>query len=94
MIELLSITVDPAYARRLWAWPGNTVPDSEWYRGSPALWWRRMRLEDSAPARLRAGWALLFGSTTADWEPGPNSSRVPTPLRRVLRLLRRHRGEG
>jgi len=25
MIELLSITVDPAYARRLWAWPGNTV---------------------------------------------------------------------
>ena len=25
MLELLSITVDPAYARRLWAWPGNTV---------------------------------------------------------------------
>ena len=25
MLELLSITVDPAYARRLWAWPGNSV---------------------------------------------------------------------
>ena len=90
------LTADAA-AGRLARWYGTqllTDPDSEWYRGSPALWWRRMRLEDSAPAQLRAGWALLFGSTTAEWEPGSGPSRVPAPLRRVLRLLRRHRGGG
>jgi len=91
------LTADAA-AGRLARWYGTqllTDPDSEWYRGSPALWWRRMRLEDSGPAQLRTGWTLLFGSTTAEWEPpGSSSSRVPAPLRRVLRLLRRHRGDG
>jgi hypothetical protein len=67
---------------------------SAWYQGSPALWWRRMRMEDTAPARLRAGWVLLFGTTTAEWEATPAPSRVPAPVRRMLRLLRKHRGEG
>jgi len=88
-----------AGAVRLARWYGTQLlmagPEAPWYRGSPALWWRRTWLEDSAPARLRTGWALLFGSTTAEWEPGDAPpGRVPAPLRRVLRLLRRYRGQG
>jgi len=89
------------YGTMLLSEPGSGVGSGarsgarpEWYRGSPALWWRRMRMEDSTPARLRAGWSLLFGTTTAEWEAGSAPSRVPAPLRRVARLLRRYRGQG
>jgi hypothetical protein len=73
-------------------------PESEWYRGSPALWWRRVQMADSVPQGLRTGWQMLFSSTPAEWEAdeGPDGSADgPGPgrlaVRRVRRLLRRYR---
>jgi hypothetical protein len=71
-------------------------PDSEWFRGSPSLWVRSMRMRDSALDRARAGWALLFQPTRAEWEvrPGGDGSDEAAgraPMARVRRLWRRYR---
>lgn len=69
-------------------------PDTEWYRGTPALLWRALRMRDSVPERARAAWQLLFEPTRTDWAPvasdGRPGGRV-LPLRRIARLLRRYR---
>jgi hypothetical protein len=73
-------------------------PETEWYRGSPALWWRKVRMADSAPQGLRTGWQLLFSPTPAEWEAGegaegsaPRAGPGALALRRVRRLFRRYR---
>jgi hypothetical protein len=72
-------------------------PESEWYRGSPALWLRRMRMEDSVGEGLRTGWRLLLAPTPAEWDEtthGADGALPPGParlaVRRVLRLARRY----
>jgi hypothetical protein len=88
-------------AARLAGWYAKQLllPDSasEWYRGSPSLWVRSMRMRDSALDRTRAGWALLFQPTRSEWEvrPGgdaPDQTGGRPPMARLRRLWRRYRG--
>ena len=73
-------------------------PASDWHRGSPGLWWRRVRMGDSVADGLRTGWGLLLTPTPAEWGVGggpPGGASLPgrgtMALRRVRRLLRKYR---
>jgi hypothetical protein len=87
-------------ARGLARWYASHLllePETEWYRGSPALWWRKVRMADSVPQGLRTGWQLLFSATPAEWDaeespdgPVPGSGPGTLALRRVRRLVRRY----
>lgn len=75
-------------------------PGTGWYKGSPALWWWKVRMADTPVASLRAGWQILLSPTPAEWEPGEGpGGREGGPgaatlgLRRMRRLLRRYRGK-
>jgi hypothetical protein len=93
--------LDDSGARSLARWYASRLlldPETDWYRGSPALWWRKVRMADSVPQGLRTGWQLLLSPTPAEWEteegtdgtaPGPGSGTLA--LRRLRRLLRRYR---
>ena len=73
-------------------------PASDWHRGSPALWWQRMRMGDSVADGLRTGWGLLLSATPAEWDAAggpPGGGGLPgrgtMALRRVRRLFRKYR---
>ena len=73
-------------------------PGSDWHRGSPGLWWQRMRMGDSVADGLRTGWGLLLSATPAEWDAagGPAGAgglpgRGTMALRRVRRLFWRYR---
>jgi hypothetical protein len=92
--------LDESSARSLARWFQTQLlldPVSEWYRGSPALWVRRMRMEDSLAEGLRTGWRLLLAPTPAEWDEktdGAHGALPPGPVRlafkRINRLARRY----